>query len=93
MRREAGCRLVGAKLYGLTSSVLEAAARVLERLLGEMGSIARGAASHGAAHALDVNAAVLGLLQPRPTQNAYDCLSPADHAVVDSRLVSALWRQ
>ncbi|MCX5441248.1 replication-relaxation family protein [Streptomyces sp. NBC_00063] len=75
----------GTKLYGLTSSGLEAAARALERPLAEMGSIARGAASHGAAHALDVNATVLGLLQPRPTQSAFDRLSPADQAVVDSR--------
>ncbi|WP_330279095.1 replication-relaxation family protein [Streptomyces sp. NBC_00569] len=75
----------GTKLYGLTPSGLEAAALALERPIAEMGSIARGAASHGAAHALDVNATVLGLLQPRPTQSAYDRLSPADQAVVDSR--------
>lgn len=85
MRREASCRLVGAKLCGLTSSVLEAAARALERPLGEMGSIARDAASHDAAHALDVNATAPGLLQPRPTQSGYDRLSPADQAVVDGR--------
>ncbi|MFB7998979.1 replication-relaxation family protein [Streptomyces sp. NPDC056002] len=75
----------GTKLYGLTPSGLEAAARALERPLAEMGSIARGAASHGASHALDVNAAALGLLQPRPTQSAYDRLSPADQAMVDNR--------
>ncbi|MCQ4210401.1 replication-relaxation family protein [Streptomyces longispororuber] len=75
----------GRKLYGLTAAGLEAAAGVLERPLAEMGSIARGAAAHGAAHALDVNATALALLQPRPAEGAVEQLSPVDRAVLEAR--------
>ncbi|MFI7008899.1 replication-relaxation family protein [Streptomyces sp. NPDC050145] len=73
------------KLYGLTAGGLEAASRVLGRPMTEMGSIAHGAAVHGAAHMLDVNESVLVLLRPAPSKDAYDRLEPADQAVVDTR--------
>jgi hypothetical protein len=75
----------GHKLWGLTPAGLEAAAQVLDRPLAEMGSIARGAATHGAQHAMTVNATVHGLLQPRPAGQDLDRLDPADQARAESR--------
>ncbi|MFI6874938.1 replication-relaxation family protein [Streptomyces sp. NPDC050400] len=73
------------KLWGLTAAGLEAAAQVLQRPVGEMGSIARGAATHGAAHAMDVNATVLALLQPRPEGPDLERLGRVERAVVEAR--------
>ncbi|MFI1397938.1 replication-relaxation family protein [Streptomyces sp. NPDC020681] len=57
----------GLKLWGLTPLGLEAAARELDRPLEEMGSVARGTGTHGAAHAMAVNDTIAAFIQPRPT--------------------------
>lgn len=54
----------GRKLWGLTRLGLESAARVLDRPLEEMGSIARGVGRNGAQHAMAVNDTVTAFLQP-----------------------------
>ncbi|MEU5545096.1 replication-relaxation family protein [Streptomyces sioyaensis] len=54
----------GHKLWGLTPSGLESAASHLGRSMEEMGGIARGAARHGATHAMAVNETVLALMRP-----------------------------
>ncbi|MFF3087345.1 replication-relaxation family protein [Streptomyces nojiriensis] len=54
----------GHKLWGLTPAGLEAAASSLRRGAEEMGGTARGAARHGAAHALAVNETVIAFVRP-----------------------------
>ncbi|MFI7008900.1 replication-relaxation family protein [Streptomyces sp. NPDC050145] len=73
----------GHKLWGLTPAGLEAAAQVLDRPLAEMGSIARGAATHGAQHAMAVNATVHGLLQPRPEGRDLEQLGTVEQTCVE----------
>ncbi|MFJ5212858.1 replication-relaxation family protein [Streptomyces nigra] len=72
----------GRKLWGLTTAGLQAAAQVLERPLHEMGSTARGAAMHGAAHAMTVNATVQALLRPKPDEDQAALLPAVDQVVL-----------
>ncbi|MFJ8827704.1 replication-relaxation family protein [Streptomyces sp. NPDC102467] len=72
-------------MWGLTPAGLQAAAQVLERPLHEMGSTARGAASHGAAHAMAVNATVHALIRPRPDEDQAALLPAVDQAVIEAR--------
>ncbi|MDQ1033609.1 hypothetical protein QFZ75_000025 [Streptomyces sp. V3I8] len=51
----------GNKLWGLTPLGLDAAAEVLGRPAGEMGSTARGAARSGAPHAMAVNETIIAI--------------------------------
>ncbi|MER5757628.1 replication-relaxation family protein, partial [Streptomyces sp. NPDC002088] len=56
----------GNKLWGLTPLGLDAAAEVLGRPPGEMGSTARGAARSGAPHAMAVNETVIAVTRTPP---------------------------
>ncbi|MFE9688077.1 hypothetical protein ACFYSQ_43275, partial [Streptomyces sp. NPDC006285] len=60
----------GNQLWGLTTLGLDAAAEVLGRLTGEMGSTARGAARSGAPHAMAVNETIIAITRtaPEPTR-------------------------
>ncbi|WP_314416210.1 replication-relaxation family protein [Streptomyces kroppenstedtii] len=60
----------GNKLWGLTSLGLTAAAEVLGRPAGEMGSTARGAGRSGAPHAMAVNETIIAITRttPEPTR-------------------------
>lgn len=60
----------GNKLWGLTPLGLDAAAEVLGRRAGEMGSTARGAARSGAPHAMAVNETIIAITRtpPEPTR-------------------------
>ncbi|RKN56744.1 hypothetical protein D7231_34625, partial [Streptomyces klenkii] len=63
---DAGRTRGGEKLFSLTPAGLEAATALLGRLEAEAGSVARGAGSTGASHALAVNEAVIALIRPVP---------------------------
>ncbi|MGW0572988.1 replication-relaxation family protein [Streptomyces tauricus] len=60
----------GNKLWGLTPLGLDAAAEVLGRPAGEMGSTARGAGRSGAPHAMAVNETIIAITRtpPEPTR-------------------------
>ena len=63
---EAGFAEGGDKLWQLTLTGLEAAARVLDRPADAMGSRARGAGATGAAHGRAVSETIIAFTQPKP---------------------------
>ncbi|MYT71192.1 MULTISPECIES: replication-relaxation family protein [unclassified Streptomyces] len=80
-----GATREGRKLWGLTPAGLQAAAQALGRPANYMGSTARGAAAHGAAHAMAVNTTALALLQPRPTEAQAATLPAVDQNLIAHR--------
>ncbi|WP_353963076.1 replication-relaxation family protein [Streptomyces sp. NBC_01719] len=88
----------GNKLWNLTPLGLDAAAEVLDRLVGEMGGTARGAARSGAPHAVAVNETVIAITRtpatatrPVPRQQHAPTLTATEDPVVVLKADVVVW--